>query len=351
MGGKGKLWLTWAAAVLALAFVALTFTNASWLAESPNGTPWKVAHRGFGQYAAGPGPGGCGAAQIEPPVHDFIENTLSSLSQARRLGAGMLAVDLVPTADGKFAVFRDASLDCRTNGKGAVRDHTMEQLQQLDIGYGYTPDGGKTFPLRGKGLGAMPSLDEVLAAFPDAPLMFNLVGFTREDVDRMATTLRSSLRDMDNPRDVFSGDPAAIRRIGELFPKAWSWSIAGAKACEHDYKLTGWTGILPESCKGGTMLVTLENSFMLWGWPNRLIGRMEAEGGHIVIAPPARDNSPIGGLSLPEQIGEIPASFNGYIWIDDMWTVGPALHPSLDKRREQEILRAEAGLERRRNSQ
>jgi hypothetical protein len=28
-------------------------------------------------------------------------------------------------------------------------------------------DGGKTFPFRGKGIGVMPSLDEVLQAFPD----------------------------------------------------------------------------------------------------------------------------------------------------------------------------------------
>ncbi|MCB5425302.1 glycerophosphodiester phosphodiesterase [Altererythrobacter sp. CC-YST694] len=351
MKGIWRIGLSGAALVLALGFVGLTFTNASWLADTPRGTPWKVAHRGIGQYAAGPGPNGCDAMQIEPPVHDFIENTLASLSQARRLGAGMLAVDLVPTADGKFAIFRDEALDCRTNGEGPVRGKTMEELKQLDIGYGYTADGGKTFPLRGKGLSAMPSLDDLLAAFPDTPLLFNLNGFTPADVDLLARTLRGSLRDMDNPRDGFSGSTTAIHRISEHFPKAWSWSVEQAKACRDDYMLTGWTGILPESCEGGTMLVTMENSFFLWGWPNRLIGRMEAEGGRIVIAPPARDNSPLGGLSLPEQIGEIPSTFNGYIWIDDMWTVGPALHPSLDKRREDEIKRAEAGLEKRRAAQ
>jgi len=128
MKGIWRIGLTGAASVLALGFVGLTFTNASWLADTPRGTPWKVAHRGIGQYATGPGPNGCSAAQIEPPVHDFIENTLASLSQARRLGAGMLAVDLVPTVDGKFAIFRDEKLDCRTDGKGPLRGKTMEEL-------------------------------------------------------------------------------------------------------------------------------------------------------------------------------------------------------------------------------
>ncbi len=351
MGGNRKAWLTGAGMVLALGFVALTFTNASWLADAPRGTPWKVAHRGIGQYAAGTGPNGCSAAAIEPPVHEFIENTLPSLAQARRLGAGMLAVDLVPTADGKFAVFRDTTLDCRTDGKGKVRGQTMDQLKQLDVGYGYTADGGKSFPLRGKGIGAMPSLDELLAAIPDTPILFNLTGFTPSDVDQLARTLRGSLRDVDNSRDGFSGDTPAIRRIAEHFPNAWAFSVEGAKACQRDYMLSGWTGALPDSCRGGTMLVTMENSLFLWGWPNRLIQRMEAQGGHVMIAPPARDGSPLGGLSLPEQIGEIPSTFNGHILIDDMWTVGPALHPSLDKRRDDEIERAEAGLERRRQSQ
>ena len=28
----------------------------------------------------------------------------------------------------------------------------MQQLKQLDVGYGYTADGGKTFPFRSKGV-------------------------------------------------------------------------------------------------------------------------------------------------------------------------------------------------------
>jgi glycerophosphoryl diester phosphodiesterase len=43
----------------------------------------------------------------------------------------------------------------------------MKELKALDVGYGYTADGGKTYPFRGKGVGLMPSLEEVLTAFPN----------------------------------------------------------------------------------------------------------------------------------------------------------------------------------------
>ncbi len=65
------------------------------------------------------------------------------------MGADMVEIDVAPTADGQMAVFHDWTVDCRTEGKGNVRDKTMAELKQLDPGYGYTADGGKTFPLRG----------------------------------------------------------------------------------------------------------------------------------------------------------------------------------------------------------
>ena len=56
------------------------------------------------------------------------------------------------------------------------------------------------------------------------------------------------------------------------------------------------------------------------------------------------------GLTLPEQLGEIPSTFNGYIWVDDIWTVGPALRPSRDFRTQAQMDAAEAGLKRRRDA-
>ena len=62
-------------------------------------------------------------------------------------GADIVEFDVHPTTDGHFAVFHDWTLDCRTDGKGVTREHTLAELKKLDVGYGYTADGGKTFPV------------------------------------------------------------------------------------------------------------------------------------------------------------------------------------------------------------
>ena len=42
-------------------------------------------------------------------------------------------------------------------------------LKSLDAGYGYSADGGRTFPFRGKGVGAIPTLAEAVRALPTTP--------------------------------------------------------------------------------------------------------------------------------------------------------------------------------------
>ena len=50
---------------------------------------------------------------------------------------------------------------------------TLSELKQLDAGYKFTTDHGRTFPFRGKGL-KIPTLDEVLEAFPDVGMTLEL---------------------------------------------------------------------------------------------------------------------------------------------------------------------------------
>ena len=147
-----KYWLGRIALLLAVAILLLTFVNASWTAPTPVGGVKLIAHRGVSQLFDHKGidRNSCTARRIEPPVHDYQENTVRSMEATARLGADMVEIDIVPTADGKIAVFHDWTVDCRTDGKGDVRSKTLAELQALDIGHGYTADGGKTFPFRGR---------------------------------------------------------------------------------------------------------------------------------------------------------------------------------------------------------
>ncbi len=348
-------WLKRIAMLLAVAFLVFTVINASWLAPEPKGGPRLIAHRGIAQEfdRAGVGRDTCTATRIEPPYHDHLENTVRGARQIALMNAHMIEVDIAPTADGRIAVFHDWTLDCRTDGTGPVRGKTMAELKKLDIGYGYTADGGETYPLRGgPGMGAMPELKELLAALPERTgVMYNFKSGDAREAELLARALREAGRDPAAAGDAFYGHPDPVAAIAEIYPEAWSWSVEGARDCTTDYLLLGWSGYLPDSCRGGTMVIPLNRQWLFWGWPNRLIARMEAHGGRIVVTGPLEGDRPNTGLTLPEQYGEIPDSYNGHIWIDDSWNMVPALFPSRERRSVEEQIAGQEALEARRARQ
>jgi glycerophosphoryl diester phosphodiesterase len=121
------------------------------------------------------------------------------------------------------------------------------------------------------------------------------------------------------------GDAAAVAAFRKARPKSWAFTIAEARACASDYRLSGLWGGIPASCKHGTMLLTVnELGYTLWGWPNRFLARTGAAGLNVVIAESIEGDT-INGLSDVNRYGDIANSFNGYIWIDNIEELGPAL--------------------------
>lgn len=344
-----KAWLSYAALIVALAFLGLTVLNASWLAPDPKGAVKLIAHRGlYQQYdKTGVGRDTCTATRIEQPIHDYLENTVPSISRAAKLGATMVEIDVAPTQDGQLAVFHDWTLDCRTDGTGDTRDATMAELKALDAGHGYTADGGETFPFRGTGVGAIPTVEEAMAASGRASLIYNFKSKDPREADMLAAAIKAAGRKTGGRGDAFYGGQGPVDRIREIFPEAWAFSNAEAEACTRDYILYGWSGWFPASCENGTLMVPLDRQFLFWGWPNRMIARAEAHGARIVVIGPSGDGRPR-GLDLPEQLGEIPDSFNGYAWVEDSLAVIPALIQRFDDRKPHEIDALVEGLERRR---
>jgi len=93
-------------------------------------------------------------------------NTLVAFQNAAELGVDVLEMDVHLTADDDLVVIHDHTVDRTTDGTGRVGDMTVAELKQLDAGYDFTPDDGATYPYRGQGV-TIPTLDEVLDAFPD----------------------------------------------------------------------------------------------------------------------------------------------------------------------------------------
>lgn len=101
------------------------------------------------------------------------ENTIESFAQAVAAGADAVEFDVRVSADGIAVVHHDAAVERTTNGRGSIERLTFGQLRELDAGANFTLDGGKTFPFRDKGH-RIPSLDEVIEAFPSTPLLIEI---------------------------------------------------------------------------------------------------------------------------------------------------------------------------------
>lgn len=126
-------------------------------------------------------------------------------------------------------------------------------------------------------------------------------------------------------RSIFVGDDAAVAVIRKAQAKAWAFSVSGARACASAYKLSGLVGSVPSFCQNGTILLTLDDlGYTLWGWPNRFLARMQAAGVRVIIADNVIDGR-IKGLTDVNQYGDIADSYNGYIWVDNIQDLGPAL--------------------------
>jgi glycerophosphoryl diester phosphodiesterase len=104
-----------------------TLNSSSYLARQPAGAPLLLAHRGVAQRfdMTDVRNDTCTAARMLPPEHDYLENTIASMEASFKAGADIVEFDVHPTTDGHFAVFHDWTLDCRTNGKGVTREHSL----------------------------------------------------------------------------------------------------------------------------------------------------------------------------------------------------------------------------------
>ena len=286
-----------------------------------------LAHRGLAQtyHREGLTNDTCTATRIYPPQHPYLENTIASMRAAFDAGANIVEFDIHPTADGAFAVLHDWTLDCRTDGKGVTREHTLAELKALDIGYGYTADGGKTFPFRGKGVGLMPSLDEVLATFPDKRFLINIKSNDPHEGELLAERLLQLPKPQRDLLMAYGGD-RPITTLKERIPEMRVMSRKSLMNCALTYLGTGWLGIVPESCRNTLILAPVNYGFLFWGWPNRFFERMNSVGTEVfVIGPVGPGEVGTVGIDSAADVARLPDNFSGGIWTNRVDLVAPEL--------------------------
>lgn len=188
-------------------------------------------------------------------------NTLYAYERALRLGADMLEVDIHTSLDGALVVLHDATVDRTTNGSGRVYDMTLEQIQALDAGYNLVPGEGtesdrpaSDYPFRGVRTGErrpppgfgpeafrIPTLDEVMRAYPDVPINIEIKGAADTDVEsfqRNAEALAAYLNALGRTDGIIvaSFNDAALQRFHQLAPQI---DLAPAIVGVAGYKLAG----------------------------------------------------------------------------------------------------------------
>ena len=62
------------------------------------------------------------------------ENTLSAIKEGLKYGVDRIEVDVHQSKDGKVIIMHDVTLDRTTNGSGAIKDYTYDELLKLDAG-------------------------------------------------------------------------------------------------------------------------------------------------------------------------------------------------------------------------
>ncbi len=81
------------------------------------------------------------------------ENTLPAFAEAVRVNADGIELDVHLTADGELVVIHDEEVDRTTNGKGFVREKSLEEIKKLNAGQWFN----EKFPAA-----KIPTLKEVL---------------------------------------------------------------------------------------------------------------------------------------------------------------------------------------------
>jgi len=156
--------------------------------------PLKIGHRGAAGYCP--------------------ENTFASFYKAIESGVDYLEIDLQMTKDGELVIIHDSTVNRTTNGKGKVKDMTLQELQSLDAGSWFDP----------KFMGEkIPSLHEFLNEFAGkACLLIELKKpslYPNIEI-KLAEELKSRGLDQANDHRIIvqSFDRNALKRLHYLLP-------------------------------------------------------------------------------------------------------------------------------------
>lgn len=172
------------------------------------------------------------------------ENTVVAYQEAVKLWPdALLELDVHATADGQVVVIHDDTVDRTTNGSGSVWAMTFEEVRALDAAYHFSPDGGATFPWRGKGI-TVPTLKEVLEVSSTHRFLIEM-----KDGDNIAAGTVAAIREAGAAeRCVLAAvPPQFIEDARTLAPEiATCYDFLSAATLLNELRFGDWEKYIPE---------------------------------------------------------------------------------------------------------
>jgi glycerophosphoryl diester phosphodiesterase len=132
------------------------------------------------------------------------ENTLPAFQAAIDAGADYFELDVRTTSDGRLVLMHDRTVDRTTNGAGAVREMTFDQIRALDAGAKFNPRFAGT---------RVPSFEEALA------LAHGKIGVYVDSKDIAPASLTEALAKADmSSAVVIYGGAGFLQKVQALGP-------------------------------------------------------------------------------------------------------------------------------------
>ena len=154
------------------------------------------------------------------------ENTLAAIDRAIKLGVDLVEIDLRVTGDGRLVVIHDSTVDRTTNGHGAVKDITLEEIRKLKAGEWFDPPFSRE---------RVPLLEEVLDLTRKNALL--LVEIKAKAISGL---LVEAIKELKASEEVVvqSFHPDSIQQVRELEPRIPAALLVGRFPVGH----TRWRG-------------------------------------------------------------------------------------------------------------
>jgi glycerophosphoryl diester phosphodiesterase len=223
--------------------------------------------------------------------------TMFAFGESMKAGVDVLDLNVQLTADGVLVVQHDTDTQRTTDGGGIVVESTFAELHALDNAYWFMPgctcadEPASAYLYRGVRTGdvapppgyaaedfAMPSLEELLEAYPDIPLSIEIKDFG-DNARAIADALVAMLRDYDRIDSVVvaSFEDAIVDYVHGLEPALDATSLTTSIF----HLLEGWpmqsyTRVIQPSTMfedqpvfdAADLAAAHDDGYAVWLWPN-----------------------------------------------------------------------------------